>query len=273
MDGYVLRGRPRGARPPPRRADLDGRDPRAVGQRGARRDPRVRAQPRGADRRGPVPRPAVRDPARVPEGDPRLRAGDGAARGEPAPAREARRARPDVGGARARAQQPGGGRQADARRRSRDALDTLDGAMAAFVDAGVERDRRRASSSPSSARRTSARGTATARDGLDAADAEDAIGDWLEAHDVPDAWTLAEPLASAGLDAEWLDRAAAARRRRDARSPCAGWRRRSTRARSPTTCATRPTGCRTSSRRSRPTPTWTRPTCRRSTSTTGSTRR
>ena len=124
-DGRLrARRRPRGARPPPRRADLDGRDPRAVGQRGARRDPRRRAEPRGADRRGPVPRPAVRDPAGVPEGDPRVRPGDGADRGEPAPAREARRARPDVGGARARAQQPGGGRQAHrgrARRRARHA--------------------------------------------------------------------------------------------------------------------------------------------------------
>ncbi len=90
-----------------------------------------------------------------------------------------------------------------------DALDTLDGAMAAFVDAGVER----ADAEVLLALKREAHEralTATARDGLDAADAEDAIGDWLEAHDVPDAWTLAEPLASAGLDAEWLDRAAAA---------------------------------------------------------------
>ena len=90
-----------------------------------------------------------------------------------------------------------------------DALDTLDGAMASFVDAGVER----ADAEVLLALKREAHEralTATARDGLDAADAEDAIGDWLEAHDVPDAWTLAEPLASAGLDAEWLDRAAAA---------------------------------------------------------------
>jgi len=90
-----------------------------------------------------------------------------------------------------------------------DALDTLDGAMASFVDAGVER----ADAEVFLALKREAHEralTATARDGLEAADAEDAIGDWLEAHDVPDAWTLAEPLASAGLDAEWLDRAAAA---------------------------------------------------------------
>ena len=90
-----------------------------------------------------------------------------------------------------------------------DALDTLDGAMAAFVDAGVER----ADAEVLLALKREAHEralTATARDALDAADAEDAIGDWLEAHDVPDAWTLAEPLASAGLDGEWLDRAATA---------------------------------------------------------------
>jgi signal transduction histidine kinase len=90
-----------------------------------------------------------------------------------------------------------------------DALDTLDGAMASFVDAGVER----ADAEVFLALKREAHEralTATARDGLEAADAEDAIGDWLEAHGVPDAWTLAEPLASAGLDAEWLDRAAAA---------------------------------------------------------------
>jgi len=90
-----------------------------------------------------------------------------------------------------------------------DALDTLDGAMASFVDAGVERTDAEVLLALKREAHERAR-TATARDGLEAADAEDAIGDWLEAHDVPDAWTLAEPLASAGLDAEWLDRAAAA---------------------------------------------------------------
>jgi signal transduction histidine kinase len=90
-----------------------------------------------------------------------------------------------------------------------DALGTLDGAMASFVDAGVER----ADAEIFLALKREAlerAGSAEAREGLAAADAEDEIGDWLEAHDVPDAWTLAEPLASAGLDVEWLDRAAAA---------------------------------------------------------------
>ena len=90
-----------------------------------------------------------------------------------------------------------------------DALDTLDGAMASFVDAGVERSD--AELFLALKREAIERaGSAPERDGLAAADAEDAIGEWLEDHEVPDAWTLAEPLATAGLDAEWLDRASAA---------------------------------------------------------------
>ena len=50
--------------------------------------------------------------------------------------------------------------------------------------------------------------TAAAVGGLDAADAEDAMGELLEARGVPDAWRLAEPLAAAGLDADWLERVA-----------------------------------------------------------------
>ena len=121
-----------------------------------------------------------------------------------AAAREARRARAHVGRARARAQQPGRGRQADrggpgrrARRaRRRDA-------RVRRVGRGARRRPRRSSSSRREAIARAA--AATARDGLDAADAEDAIGEWLEEHDVPGAWQLAEPLASAGLDAEWLE--------------------------------------------------------------------
>jgi len=90
-----------------------------------------------------------------------------------------------------------------------EALDVLDGAMASFVEAGVSREDAEVFLALKREAIERAEGAA-ARDGLDAADAEDAIGDWLEAHGVPDAWTLAEPLASAGLDDEWLDRAAAA---------------------------------------------------------------
>ncbi len=92
-----------------------------------------------------------------------------------------------------------------------DALDVLDGAMAAFVGAGVEREdaERFVELKRAALERAAA---APARDGLAAADAEDALGAWLEAHDVPDAWRLAEPLASAGLDAAWLDEVAATSR-------------------------------------------------------------
>jgi signal transduction histidine kinase len=40
---------------------------------------------------------------------------------------------------------------------------------------------------------------------LDAADAEDEMRDQLEALGLPDAYRLAEPLAAAGLDADWLE--------------------------------------------------------------------
>src|SRR5205807_7154484 len=41
--------------------------------------------------------------------------------------------------------------------------------------------------------------------GLDAADAEDAMRERLEALGIADAWQLAEPLAAAGVDGSWLD--------------------------------------------------------------------
>ena len=50
--------------------------------------------------------------------------------------------------------------------------------------------------------------TATALQTLDAADAEDALLDVLEELGVPEPWRLAEPLAAAGVDRDWLDRVA-----------------------------------------------------------------
>lgn len=88
-----------------------------------------------------------------------------------------------------------------------DALDVLDGAMQSFVEAGVERAD--AEVFVALKREALARAKdAPELEGLEAADAEDEVGEWLEAHAVPDAWKLAEPLASAGLDTEWLDRVA-----------------------------------------------------------------
>ncbi|MEZ0069816.1 signal transduction histidine kinase [Streptacidiphilus sp. MAP12-20] len=45
---------------------------------------------------------------------------------------------------------------------------------------------------------------------LQAADQEDAVLDWLDEHDVADGWQLAPVFVQAGLDADWLDRAAQA---------------------------------------------------------------
>jgi signal transduction histidine kinase len=46
----------------------------------------------------------------------------------------------------------------------------------------------------------------TALDTLDAADAEDELVDQLEALGVPEPWWLAEPLAAAGIDHDWIAR-------------------------------------------------------------------
>jgi len=47
------------------------------------------------------------------------------------------------------------------------------------------------------------------RDPLGMADREDALSDWLAEHDVERDWVIAPPLAAAGLDVEWCERAAA----------------------------------------------------------------
>ena len=43
---------------------------------------------------------------------------------------------------------------------------------------------------------------------LEVADREDALSDWLADHGVDDAWLVAAPLAAAGIDLDWCDRAA-----------------------------------------------------------------
>ena len=65
----------------------------------------------------------------------------------------------------------------------------------------------------------------TKLEGLDAADAEDAMLERLEDLGVPEAWRLAEPLAVAGVDEAWLAEVASSRARRPA-PRCAGWPRR-----------------------------------------------
>jgi signal transduction histidine kinase len=51
---------------------------------------------------------------------------------------------------------------------------------------------------------------ATSVDPMVLADREDALSDWLAEHDVEDDWLLAAPLAAAGADVAWCDRAAEA---------------------------------------------------------------
>jgi signal transduction histidine kinase len=50
--------------------------------------------------------------------------------------------------------------------------------------------------------------TSPALDPLAVADREDELLDWLEGHGVDDAWRIAPPLASAGVDLEWCERVA-----------------------------------------------------------------
>jgi signal transduction histidine kinase len=86
-----------------------------------------------------------------------------------------------------------------------DALDVIGSALREFVDAGIEREdaARIADLQDEAVARARDR---TALDALDASDAEDAMLDRLEEMGVADAWRLAEPLARAGVDDEWLAR-------------------------------------------------------------------
>jgi signal transduction histidine kinase len=84
-----------------------------------------------------------------------------------------------------------------------DALDVIGATLGEFVEAGVER--------ADAERLVELQRAALARaedneelEGLDAADAEDAMLDRLEACGVDEAWRLAEPLAVAGVDEAWL---------------------------------------------------------------------
>ncbi|MEV7992832.1 ATP-binding protein [Streptomyces sp. NPDC086077] len=45
---------------------------------------------------------------------------------------------------------------------------------------------------------------------LEASDREDAVGDWLDDHGIPDGWRIAPTFVQAGLDLDWLDQIAAA---------------------------------------------------------------
>jgi len=85
-----------------------------------------------------------------------------------------------------------------------EALDVIGATLRELVQAGVERDdaEKIADLRDLALRQCAERDALSA---LDAADAEDEMRDRLEDIDVPDAYRLAEPLAAAGLGAEWLD--------------------------------------------------------------------
>ena len=85
-----------------------------------------------------------------------------------------------------------------------EALDVIGATLREFVTAGIERDAaaRIADLRDQALHQCADRSPLSA---LDAADAEDEMRERLEALGVPDAWRVAEPLAAAGLDAEWLE--------------------------------------------------------------------
>jgi signal transduction histidine kinase len=86
-----------------------------------------------------------------------------------------------------------------------EALEVMTSALRQFVEAGVDpADTLRLADLRDEALRQAAERGPLAP--LEAADAEDAIRDRLEELNVPEAWQLAEPLAAAGVDQDWLER-------------------------------------------------------------------
>ncbi len=88
-----------------------------------------------------------------------------------------------------------------------EALDAIGSALGQFVEAGVEREEA-AQLVALQQQAVAHAAAATALDTLDAADAEDELLARLEDLRVAEAWSLAEPLAAAGIDDEWLSRVA-----------------------------------------------------------------
>jgi signal transduction histidine kinase len=85
-----------------------------------------------------------------------------------------------------------------------EALDVIGATLREFVQAGIEReDAGRIADLRERALHQCAKRSALSA--LDAADAEDEMRDRLEALGISDAWRLAEPLAAAGLDGDWLE--------------------------------------------------------------------
>lgn len=88
-----------------------------------------------------------------------------------------------------------------------EALDVISSAMASFVALGIERSEAEGLVALQQ-HAIACAASAQALDTLDAADAEDALLARLEALEVEEPWRLAEPLAAAGMDEQWLDRVA-----------------------------------------------------------------
>jgi signal transduction histidine kinase len=95
------------------------------------------------------------------------------------------------------------------------ALKVINSALAKFVAAGVERTEaeKLVELQQEAVQRA---GDSTVLSALDAADAEDELLDQLEELGVESPWEVAEPLAAAGLDGEWLTRVS------DAAGPATG---------------------------------------------------
>ena len=89
-----------------------------------------------------------------------------------------------------------------------EAVDIVSATLRRFVESGIEREQAAELVALHAEAIERAAGR-TALDALDAADAEDALLERLEALGVPEPWKLAEPLAAAGCDEQWLERVAA----------------------------------------------------------------
>jgi signal transduction histidine kinase len=86
-----------------------------------------------------------------------------------------------------------------------EAVDVVSASIGHFVEAGIEREQ---AEGLVALQREALAGAneRCAVDALDAADAEDELVERLEELGVPEPWRLAEPLAAAGIGADWLDR-------------------------------------------------------------------
>jgi signal transduction histidine kinase len=85
------------------------------------------------------------------------------------------------------------------------AVDVINNALQAFVESGIER----VDAEKLLRLQQEALGMCMVRgtlDALDASDAEDAMLDALEDRGIEDGWKFAEPLATSGLDPDWIDR-------------------------------------------------------------------